>query len=234
MVGTVDVLLGNLEDAVKAENKEKSRQGLVEIGKATDFGKTQLWTRVNSLDSPWGLDDLVTLVTEIGDKLDVVMVRRCRRRGHPLRRPCSPAEAKAGLDRPILVHAILETAAASPTSRRSAAPARACRACPWPRRPRCGPPDEDHARRRRPPRLPRAPGPAARRPRPAAVRRRADALPAGPVALPHRPDGRRVRDARDLPLRRSVGTSRTPSPARTSSATRSSSAASARGSLHPV
>ncbi len=32
MVGTVDVLLGNLEDAVKAENKEISRQGLVEIG----------------------------------------------------------------------------------------------------------------------------------------------------------------------------------------------------------
>ena len=41
MVGSVDVLLGNLEDAVKAENKEKSRQGLVAIGKATDFGKTQ-------------------------------------------------------------------------------------------------------------------------------------------------------------------------------------------------
>ena len=41
MVGTVDVLLGNLEDAVKAENKEKSRQGLVDIGRATDFGPTQ-------------------------------------------------------------------------------------------------------------------------------------------------------------------------------------------------
>src|SRR4051812_39386956 len=64
-----DVLLGNLEDAVKAENKERSRQGLVDIAKATDFGPTQLWTRVNSLDSPWGLDDLVTLATEIGDKL---------------------------------------------------------------------------------------------------------------------------------------------------------------------
>ena len=68
MVGSVDVLLGNLEDAVKAENKEKSRQGLVDIARTTDFGPTQLWTRVNSLDSPWGLDDLVTLVTEVGDK----------------------------------------------------------------------------------------------------------------------------------------------------------------------
>src|SRR6478672_291856 len=112
MVGTVDVLLGNLEDAVKAENKEKSRQGLVEIGKATDFGKTQFWTRVNSLDSPWGLDDLVTLVTEIGDKLDVVMVPKVQGAEdiHYVDRLLAQLEAKAGLDRPILVHAILETA----------------------------------------------------------------------------------------------------------------------------
>ena len=63
LVGTVDVLLGNLEDAVKADNKEAARAGLVAIAKATDFGDaTQLWTRVNSLDSPWVLDDVVTLV----------------------------------------------------------------------------------------------------------------------------------------------------------------------------
>ena len=31
MVGTVDVLLGNLEDAVKADNKEAARAGLVRI-----------------------------------------------------------------------------------------------------------------------------------------------------------------------------------------------------------
>ena len=31
MVGTVDVLLGNLEDAVKADNKVAAREGLVEI-----------------------------------------------------------------------------------------------------------------------------------------------------------------------------------------------------------
>src|SRR3954447_13861208 len=75
MVGTVDVLLGNLEDAVRADRKEAARAGLVEIARATDFGEsTQLWTRVNSLDSPWVLDDLTTLVTEVGDKLDVVMV----------------------------------------------------------------------------------------------------------------------------------------------------------------
>ncbi len=112
MVGKVDVLLGNLEDAVKAENKEVSRQGLVEIGKATDFAPTQFWTRINSLDSPWGLDDLTTLVPAIGDKLDVIMVPKVQGAEdiHYVDRILAQLEAKAGLERPILVHAILETA----------------------------------------------------------------------------------------------------------------------------
>ena len=62
-----DVLLGNLEDAVSADNKIAAREGLVKIAKDTDFGSCQLWTRVNSLDSPWFLDDVITLVSGIGD-----------------------------------------------------------------------------------------------------------------------------------------------------------------------
>ncbi|HEU4566733.1 MAG TPA: CoA ester lyase [Marmoricola sp.] len=112
MVGTTDVLLGNLEDAVKAENKEAAREGLVRIGRETDFGPTQLWTRINALDSPWVLDDLTTLVPAIGDKLDVVMVPKVQEPAdiHYVDRILAQLEAKAGLDRPILVHAILETA----------------------------------------------------------------------------------------------------------------------------
>ncbi|MDP2772997.1 MAG: CoA ester lyase [Nocardioides sp.] len=112
MVGTVDVLLGNLEDAVKADNKLAAREGLVEIAQATDFGPTQLWTRINSLDSPWVLDDLTTLVPAIGDKLDVIMVPKVQGAEdiHYVDRLLAQLEAKAGLDRPILIHAILETA----------------------------------------------------------------------------------------------------------------------------
>src|SRR5262245_16584744 len=51
----VDVILGNLEDAIPIDRKVAARQGLVEIAKRVDFGDTQLWTRVNSLDSPWVL-----------------------------------------------------------------------------------------------------------------------------------------------------------------------------------
>lgn len=117
MVGTVDVLLGNLEDAIKADNKEAAREGLVEIAKSTAnlggrSGPTQLWTRINALDSPWVLDDLTTLVPAIGDKLDVIMVPKVQGAEdiHYVDRLLAQLEAKAGLEKPILVHAILETA----------------------------------------------------------------------------------------------------------------------------
>ena len=109
---TVDVLLGNLEDAVSADNKEAARNGLVEVGRAWDQPNTQLWTRVNSLDSPWFLDDIWTLVHEIGDKLDVIMVPKVEGAEdiHYVDQLLAQLEARVGLERPLLVHAILETA----------------------------------------------------------------------------------------------------------------------------
>jgi malyl-CoA/(S)-citramalyl-CoA lyase len=109
---TVDVLLGNLEDGVPASDKETARAGLVEIGRAWDHPDTQLWTRVNSLDSPWALDDITTAVTEIGDRLDVIMVPKVEGPEdiHYVDRLVAQLEARAGVQRPILLHAILETA----------------------------------------------------------------------------------------------------------------------------
>jgi malyl-CoA/(S)-citramalyl-CoA lyase len=112
LAGTVDVLLGNLEDAVKSDRKEAARAGLVKIARDTDFGTSQLWTRVNALDSPWVLDDLTTLVGEVGEKLDVVMVPKVQGPEDIayVDRLLAQLEARAGLSKPLLVHAILETA----------------------------------------------------------------------------------------------------------------------------
>ncbi|HET7431214.1 MAG TPA: CoA ester lyase [Nocardioides sp.] len=112
LAGTVDVLLGNLEDAVKADRKEAAREGLVRIARDTDFQGSQLWTRVNALDSPWVLDDLTTLVTEVGDQLDVIMVPKVQGAEDIayVDRLLAQLEARAGLTEPLLVHAILETA----------------------------------------------------------------------------------------------------------------------------
>ncbi len=107
-----DILLGNLEDAVSVDKKEAARAGLVKIGQSVDLGSTQLWTRINSLESPWVLDDVTTLVTEIGDKLDVIMVPKVEGAWdiHYIDRLLAQLEAKASLKKPILVHALLETA----------------------------------------------------------------------------------------------------------------------------
>src|SRR3954465_1524701 len=112
MARKADILLGNLEDAIAADRKEAAREGLIQIAKATEFGDTALWTRVNSLESPWALDDLLRLVTEIGDRLEVVMVPKVEGPWdiHYVDRLLAQLEAKAGLEQPLLVHAILETA----------------------------------------------------------------------------------------------------------------------------
>ncbi|MCP1549755.1 MULTISPECIES: HpcH/HpaI aldolase/citrate lyase family protein [Methylorubrum] len=111
---TVDVVLGNLEDAVPADQKEAARKGFVEMAKATDFAAsgTGLWTRINALNSPWILDDLFTLVAEVGAKLDVVMVPKVEGPWdiHYIDQLLAQLEARHGVTKPILVHAILETA----------------------------------------------------------------------------------------------------------------------------
>jgi malyl-CoA/(S)-citramalyl-CoA lyase len=107
-----DIVLGNLEDAVPIDRKEAARAGLVKVGKEVDLGGTPLWTRINSLESPWVLDDLTTLVTEIGEQLDVIMIPKVEGAQdiHYADRLVAQLEAKAGISRPILFHAILETA----------------------------------------------------------------------------------------------------------------------------
>jgi malyl-CoA/(S)-citramalyl-CoA lyase len=112
LVGQVDILLANLEDGVPAADKDAARAGLVEMARTVERGDAQLWTRVNSLDSPWALDDLTAAVTEAGDKLDVIMIPKVEGAEdiHYVDRLLAQLEARAGLARPLLVHAILETA----------------------------------------------------------------------------------------------------------------------------
>ena len=111
-IAHVDVVLGNLEDAVAASEKEQARAGFVSMAREFDFGSTGLWTRVNCLNSPWGLDDITTLVGEAGDKLDVIMLPKVEGPWdiHYLDQLLAQLEAKHRVSRPILIHAILETA----------------------------------------------------------------------------------------------------------------------------
>lgn len=108
----VDVVLGNLEDAIPADQKIAARQGFIQMARDTDFGATGLWTRVNCLNSPWLLDDITEIVAAVGDKLDVIMLPKVEGPWdiHYLDQLLAQLEARHGLSKPILIHAILETA----------------------------------------------------------------------------------------------------------------------------
>jgi malyl-CoA/(S)-citramalyl-CoA lyase len=112
LIAQVDVVLGNLEDAVPADAKLAARAGFIAMAKAHDFGATGLWTRVNALNSPWGLDDIVEVVAAVGPKLDVIMLPKVEGAWdiHYLDQLLAQLEAKHGVKNPILIHAILETA----------------------------------------------------------------------------------------------------------------------------
>jgi len=114
MATQVDVILGNLEDAIPADAKEAARDGFIVMAKATDFAAlgVGLWTRVNCLNSPWHLDDVTRIVAEVGDKLDVMMIPKVEGPWdiHYMDQFLAILEAKHGLKKPIMLHAILETA----------------------------------------------------------------------------------------------------------------------------
>lgn len=112
LVSQVDVLLGNLEDAIPVDQKEAARHGFVEMARATDFGETGLWVRINALNSPWALDDVVEIMAGAGDKLDVVMLPKVDGPWdiHYLDQLLAQLEARHGVKEPVLIHAILETA----------------------------------------------------------------------------------------------------------------------------
>lgn len=114
MAAQADVILANLEDAIPADAKDAARAGAVEMGKTVDFKAhgTGFWSRVNCLNSPWFLEDVTTLVGEVGNALDVIMIPKVEGAWdiHYVDQLLAQLEAKHGIKKPIGIHAILETA----------------------------------------------------------------------------------------------------------------------------
>ncbi len=111
LIRQVDVVLGNLEDAIPLDAKLAARAGFIDMAARHDFGTTGLWTRINALGSPFALDDVVEIVGAIGHKLDVIMLPKVEGAWdiHYLDQLLAQLEARHRLGRPILIHAILET-----------------------------------------------------------------------------------------------------------------------------
>ncbi|ADP70931.1 HpcH/HpaI aldolase [Rhodomicrobium vannielii ATCC 17100] len=112
LIKQVDVVLGNLEDAIPATEKEAARKGFIKLAQENEFGNTGLWTRINALNSPWVLDDIVEIIAAVGDKLDVIMLPKVEGPWdiHYLDQLLAQLEAKHNIKKPIMIHALLETA----------------------------------------------------------------------------------------------------------------------------
>ncbi len=109
---TVDVILGNLEDGIPADHKAAARAGFNRMVQAIGAADTAVWVRINALDTPWALDDVVEVVATSGNRLDVMMLPKVEGPWdiHYLDRLLAQLEARHGIARPIMIHAILETA----------------------------------------------------------------------------------------------------------------------------
>ena len=109
-----DVILGNLEDAIAADQKEAARKGFIQMANEVDFAGmgVGLWTRINCLNSPWHLDEVQEIIAGVGDKLDVIMVPKVEGPWDIfyMDQLLASLEAKHKLKKPILLHALLETA----------------------------------------------------------------------------------------------------------------------------
>ena len=107
-----DVLCGNLEDAIPIDAKAAARQGFIDGVNSSDLGDTGLWVRVNALNSPWVLDDIAQIVAAVGNRLDAVMVPKVEGPWdiHFVDQYLALLEARHGVKKPILIHALLETA----------------------------------------------------------------------------------------------------------------------------
>ncbi len=112
LIKQVDVICGNLEDAIPVQDKEAARKGFIEMARANDFGRTGLWTRINALNSPWVLDDILEIMAAVGGKLDVIMLPKVEGPWdiHYLDQLLAQLEAKHGIKKPVMIHALLETA----------------------------------------------------------------------------------------------------------------------------
>jgi malyl-CoA/(S)-citramalyl-CoA lyase len=112
IIAEADVVCGNLEDAIPVDDKANARLGFIAAANENTFGDTQLWVRVNCLNSPWILDDLQQIVQHAGNKVDAVMIPKVEGPWdiHFVDQYLALLEARYGVTKPILIHALLETA----------------------------------------------------------------------------------------------------------------------------
>ncbi len=108
-----DAVCIDCEDAVAPERKAEARAHAVQALTTLDFGAKLKAVRINGLDTPFAYRDLVEIVEGAGAQLDLIVVPKVGARDDVrfVATMLSQIEAAVGIDRPIGIEALIETAA---------------------------------------------------------------------------------------------------------------------------
>jgi citrate lyase beta subunit len=108
-----DAVCIDLEDAVAVTEKEAGRANVRRAFRELDFGRALRMFRMNGLDTPFALRDLVEVVEDVGDRVDLVVVPKVSTPGDVefVDRLLTLVESDRQLTRPVGVEALIETAA---------------------------------------------------------------------------------------------------------------------------
>src|SRR3990172_5960047 len=73
-----DLVFLDLEDAVAPAHKVAARDTVVAGLTNLDWGRTVRAVRVNSADTPWATDDVITVVEKAGEHLDILIIPKVK------------------------------------------------------------------------------------------------------------------------------------------------------------
>lgn len=108
-----DVINIDLEDSVAPDDKENARRQTIEAIGDVDWGNKTLSVRINGLDTPFWVRDVVDLLENASDRLDQIMIPKAGNASdiYAVDAVVSAIEKARGRRKPIAFEAIIETAA---------------------------------------------------------------------------------------------------------------------------
>jgi malyl-CoA/(S)-citramalyl-CoA lyase len=107
-----DVVFLDLEDAVAPDDKVQARANVIGALNELDWSACSVSVRINGLDTHWCYRDLVDVVEQAGPSLDAILVPKVGgpEDVHLVATLLEQIEAAMGIDDPIAIYVLIETA----------------------------------------------------------------------------------------------------------------------------
>ena len=108
-----DVVNLDLEDAVAPDDKIEARQNIIQAINDIDWGQKTVSVRINGLDTPYWVRDVVDVMEQTNGRLDLIMIPKAgnAKDVYAVDAMVSAIEAEKGRDKRVGLEVIIETAA---------------------------------------------------------------------------------------------------------------------------